>query len=138
MKAFTVAIHFCTVSFFNYRVNCVIYSCELCVYPLIYVLNLRWYQSLNMKRHLSYYRSILGSFFLAKLLLLVLHQKRRIYHLISQVKESLIKLAWSTMLGVKEIPKVQTIDLIFSVWLCDLQVYHSSSLHSLQAAQSPS
>ena len=74
----------------------------------------------------------------AKLLLPALHQKRRIYHLISQVKELLIKLAWSTMLGVKKIPKVQAIDLTFSIWLFDLQVYQSSSLHSLQASQSHS
>ena len=42
------------------------------------------------------------------------------------------------MMGVKEIPKVQTIDHIFSILLCDLQVYQSPSLHSLQAAHSPS
>ena len=44
--------------------------------------------------------SYLDPFFLAKFLLPVLHQKQIIYHLISQVKELLIKLAWSTMLGV--------------------------------------
>ena len=82
-------------------------------------------------------RSPTGSFF-GKLLFPVLHQKQRIYHLLSQVNELLIKLAWSTVLGVMKLPKVQTVDLILSVWLCDLQVYQSSSPHSLQAAQSPS
>ena len=42
------------------------------------------------------------------------------------------------MLGVMKITKVQTVDLILSVLLCDLQVYPSSSLHLLQAAQFPS
>ena len=32
----------------------------------------------------------------------------------------LIKHAWSTMLGVKEIPKVHTVNLILFIWLCDL------------------
>ena len=76
--------------------------------------------------------------FWAKLLLPALHQKHKVCHLIPQVKELLIKLAWSTMLSVMKIPKVQTANLILSVLLCDLQVYHSSSLHSLQASQSPS
>ena len=61
--------------------------------------------------------------------------------MIPQVKELLIKLAWSTMLGVKEIPKVQTVDLTLYVWLCDkisafLTAFAISSpffsLHSLQ------
>ena len=42
------------------------------------------------------------------------------------------------MLGVMKIPKVQAVDLILSICLCDLQVYHSPSLHSLQAAYFPS
>ena len=91
-----------------------------------------------MNKALLLLKSLAGSFFWENFLLLVLYQKHIIYHLISQAKELLIKLAWSTMLGVKEIPKVHTVDLILFVWLCDLQVYHSSPLHSLQAAQSPS
>ena len=75
----------------------------------------------------------------------VLHQKQRIYHLISQVNKLLIKLAWSTMLGVKEIPKVQTVDLTLYVWLCDrlsasLTTFATSSpffsLYSLQQLSS--
>ena len=83
----------------------------------------------------------LDHFFWAKLLLPVLHQKQRIYHLISQVRKLLIKLAWLTMLGVKEILKVQIVDLTLYVWLCDrlstlLTTFTTSSrffsLHSLQ------
>ena len=36
-----------------------------------------------------------------------------------EVEKWLIKLAWSPMLGVKEIPKVQTVDHTLYVWLCD-------------------
>ena len=36
------------------------------------------------------------------------------------------------MLGVKEIQKVQVFNLTLSFLLCDLQVYQSPSLHSLQ------
>ena len=36
-------------------------SCELCVGPQIYVLNLIWYWSLDKTRHFYYYRFILGS-----------------------------------------------------------------------------
>ena len=60
MKEFTVAIHFCIVSFFNFWVKLHDLSCELSVGTRIYVLNLIWYQSLGMTRHLSYYRFILG------------------------------------------------------------------------------
>ena len=67
--------------------------------------------------------SYLDPFFWETFLLPVLHQKRRIYHLISQVKELLINLDWSTMLGVKEIPKVQTINLTLYVWLGSLQCW---------------
>ena len=88
--------------------------CELCVCLQIYVLNLIWYQSLGGKDtsppYISYW-----IIFRAKFLLRALHQKRRIYHLISQVRKLLIKLAWSTMLGVKEIPKVQTVNLTLYV-----------------------
>ena len=123
MKAFTVSSNFCTIIFFNFWVKLNDLYCELFVGPQIYVLNLIWYQSLSRTRHFSYYRFILGSKKnWAKLLLLVLHQKWRIYHLISQVKELLIKLAWSTMLGVMKIQKVQAVDLILFVWLCDLKV----------------
>ena len=61
MKAFTVASHFCIVSLFNFWVKLSDLSCELCVGPQIYVLNLIWYQSLGGTRHFSYYRFILGS-----------------------------------------------------------------------------
>ena len=43
-----------------------------------------------------------------------------------------MKISWSTMLGVKKIPKVQDVNLTLSIWFCDLQVYQSPSLHSLQ------
>ena len=118
MKAFTVASHFCTVSFFNCWVNCVIYFVS-CVFVyrsmcLIYIVSEPWWT-----RNLSSSDLQLDHFFLAKLLLPILHQKLRIYQLISQVRKLLIKLAWSTMLSVKEIPKVQTVDLTLYVWLCD-------------------
>ena len=71
-------------------------------------------------------RSPAGSFFLAICSIPTLHQKQRVYHLIPQVKELLIKLSWLTMLCVMQIPKVQTVELILSVWLYDLQVISSS------------
>ena len=49
-----------------------------------------------------------------------LHRKQKVYHLIPQVKELLINLAWSIMLGVMKTWNVQVVDLIFSIWLCDL------------------
>ena len=111
-------------SFFNFRVKLYDLSCELCVGLEIYVLNLIWYQSLGRTRQFSHYRSILGwkKTNWEKMLLPLLHQKWRIYQLISKVKELLIKIAWSITLGVKEIQKVQIADLILSIWLCDLQV----------------
>ena len=144
MKAFTAASHFCTLSFINCWVNCVIYFVS-CVFGYrsmcsIYMVSEPWWT-----RHLSSLDLRLDHFLWAKLILPVLHQKRRIYHLISQVRKLLIKLAWSTMLGVKEIPKVQTVDLTLYVWLCDrlstlLTTFATSSpffsLHSLQASLS--
>ena len=110
-------------------------------------MNLIWYQSLRRTRHFSYYRYILGSKKnWANLLLPVLHQKWRIYHLISQVRKLLIKLAWSNMLGMKEIQKVHIIDLTLYVLLCYrlsalLIAFATSipffSLHSLQHLSPP-
>ena len=119
MKAFTVAIHFCTLSFFTCWVNCVIYFVS-CVFVHISTCSIYLVSETWWTRYLSSSDLQLDHFFWAKLLLLVLHQKRRIYHLISQVRKLLIKLAWSTMPGVKEIPKVQIVDLILFVLLCYL------------------
>ena len=85
-------------------------STDLCA-QIYMLLEPRWTRLLSSS-------DIQPDHFFGKLLFLVLHQKRRIYHLISQVRKLLIKLAWSTMLGVKEIPKVQTVDLTLYVWLC--------------------
>ena len=101
------------------------------------MLNLIWYQILGghgtSPPQISYW-----IIFWAKLLLPALHQKWRIYQLIPQAKELLIKLAWLTKLGVKKIPKVQAVELTLSICLCDLQVFQSPSVHRYSSIQSPS
>ena len=106
-------------------VSCVFFYRSMC--SIYMVSKPQW------KIHLSSLDLHLDHFFLEKLLLPVLHQKRRIHHLISQVRKLLIKLSWSTMMGVKEIPKVQTVDLTLYVWL----FYRLSTLFTTFTTSSP-
>ena len=67
-------------------------------------------------RHFSSLDLLLDHFW-AKFLLPALHQKQKVYHLIPQVKELLIKIAWSTMMGVMKTLNVQDVQP-FGEFIC--------------------
>ena len=85
----------------------------------------------QLEKALLLLRSPTGSSFWAKLLLPELHQKVKVYHLIPQVKELLINLSWSIMLVVMKTWNVHVF-WPYDEFLCWLQVFIGSSLHSLQ------
>ena len=84
-------------------------------------------------RHLSSSDLQLDHFFLAICSIPTLHQKQKVYHLIPQVKELLIKLDCSIMMVVMKTWNVQVADPNLYVWLCD----RLSSLPTAFATGSP-
>ena len=87
-------------------------TCKTVFSPYITVIELMWYQSSwQDKAHSSWEHDFFRIWHAnwAKSQILALHQKPKVYHLIPQVKEFLIKLAWLFMLGVMKTWNVQAV-----------------------------
>ena len=118
MKAFSTASHFCTVSFFNCWVNYVIYFVS-CVFVYRSMCSINMVSEPRKTRHLSSSNLQPDHFFEKIAPASTAPEAENLPLNISQVRKLLIKLAWSTMLGVKEILKVHNVDLTLYVRLCD-------------------